>query len=405
MLLRTPHAAHLTYCTNVHPGETLPEVREILKRHVPRVKASVSPTARFGVGLRLAAAATSALEDEAELERFKGELDAEDLYCFTLNGFPYGAFHGTRVKEQVYLPDWLAPERVRYTEGLARVLAELLPRDVEGSISTVPGCFKPNAKSELDERRMARALIDVVAVLVDIERRQGKAIALALEPEPECFLETTAEAVRFFEARLLEPEARARLAELARVEPSDAESLLRRHLGVCLDTCHASVEFEAPLDAWRRLHAAGIRVPKVQISAGLRVPEVTPDRLHALRAFAEGVYLHQTVVQNAEGLTRYLDLPDALAADSATGGEWRVHFHVPIFLRELGAFESTQPDLLPLLRELATVQDCPHLEVETYTWDVLPEAFRDVPVEQAIARELEFVKATLAEATRSGDRA
>ena len=405
MRLPTPHAAHLTYCTNVHPGETLPEVREILKRHVARVKASVSPGERFGVGLRLAAAASSALEDEAELERFKAELEAEDLYCFTLNGFPYGAFHGTRVKERVYLPDWLAPERVRYTEGLARVLAELLPRDVEGSISTVPGCFKANATSELDERRMARALIDVVAVLVDIERKRGKSIALALEPEPECFLETTAEAVRFFETRLLDPEARARLAELARVEPSDAERLLRRHLGVCLDTCHASVEFEAPLDAWLRLQAAGIRVPKVQISAGLRLPEATPDRLRALRAFAEGVYLHQTVVQSADGLTRYLDLPDALARDSAPGAEWRVHFHVPIFLRELGVFESTQPDLLPLLRELATVHDCPHLEVETYSWDVLPEAFRDVPVEQAIARELEFVKATLLGATSDGDRA
>jgi sugar phosphate isomerase/epimerase len=405
MQLSTPSGAHLTYCTNVHPGETLPAVRELVKRHVTAVKASVSPEQRFGVGLRLAAAAADALSDQAELERFELELAAEDLYCFTLNGFPYGAFHGTRVKEDVYLPDWLAPQRVRYTEALARVLAELLPPDVEGSISTVPGCFKPNARTALDEQRMAHAMIDVVSSLIGVERERGKTIALALEPEPECFLETTAEAVRFFEARLLEREALDRLAKLARVELGEAERLLRRHLGVCLDTCHASVEFEAPLDAWRRLERAGISVPKVQISAGLRVPEATPDRLQALRAFAEGVYLHQTVVRSDDGLTRYLDLPDALAAGAAAGAEWRVHFHVPIFLQELGAFESTQADLVPLLRALAVAPERPHLEVETYTWDVLPAAFRDVPVEQAIARELAFVQATLAGAAPHGDRA
>jgi hypothetical protein len=184
--------------------------------------------------------------------------------------------------------------------------------------------------------------------------------------------------------------------EVADIEPADAEGTLRRHLGVCLDTCHASVEFEAPLEAWRKLQSAGIAVPKVQISAGLRLAEATPDALDALRAFSEGVYLHQTVVRSAGGvLSRYQDLPEALAEAPRAGSEWRVHFHVPIFLRELGVFESTQPDLVPLLNELATVPDCPHLEVETYTWDVLPEEFRNVPIEDAIARELRFVQDTL----------
>jgi hypothetical protein len=143
----------------------------------------------------------------------------------------------------------------------------------------------------------------------------------------------------------------------------------------------------------------------VQISAGLRLPEATPERLRALGAFAEEVYLHQTVVRNDAGLTRYLDLPDALAAESAVGAEWRVHFHVPIFLRELGPFESTQPDLLPLLHELAAVADCPHLEVETYTWDVLPAEFRNVPVEEAIARELRFVDAEMSRAVKAAEPA
>jgi sugar phosphate isomerase/epimerase len=402
MLLRDLNDAQLTYCTNVHPGETLAAVRALVKEHVVAVKKAVAPEQRFGVGLRLAAGAADALNDPAELERFRAELDQEGLYCFTINGFPYGAFHGTRVKERVYLPDWLDAERVRYTQVLARALAELLPLGVSGSISTVPGCFKPNAAVPDAERRMARALIDVVSMLIDLSRSKGRHIALALEPEPHCFLETTEEAVQFFEQHLLSRQAQQQLCERADIEPAEAERALRRHLGVCLDTCHASVEFEAPLQAWRRLKAAGIAVPKVQISAGLRLPEATPERLQALAAFDNEVYLHQTVVRQGESLQRFLDLPEAFAAAPDPTSEWRVHFHVPIFLRELGVFESTQDDLIPLLHELARVPDCPHLEVETYTWDVLPEVFRNVPIDEAIARELRFVQSTLAQALTTG---
>jgi hypothetical protein len=258
----------------------------------------------------------------------------------------------------------------------------------------VPGCFRPLATGAEAEQRMARAMLEVVALLVDLARSKGRHIALALEPEPECFLETTAEAVRFFETRLFSREAQQRLVELADVEPSEAERTLRRHLGVCLDTCHASVEFESPLVAWQRLQAAGISVPKVQISAGLRL-QASPEAIQALHGFAEGVYLHQTVVQANGQLQRYLDLPDALARAPRENAEWRVHFHVPIFMQQLGVFESTQDDLLPLLKELASAPDCPHLEVETYTWDVLPPEFRDVPVNEAVARELRFVLETL----------
>jgi sugar phosphate isomerase/epimerase len=396
MLLRNLNDAQLTYCTNVHPGETLLAVRTLLKRHVASVKRLVAPTERFGVGLRLAAAAADALDHPEELARFREELDAEGLYCFTINGFPYGAFHQARVKEQVYQPDWLNPERARYTQVLARVLAELLPLGVSGSISTVPGCFKPNATPDA-EARMAAAMVDVVAMLIDLARSKGRHIALALEPEPHCFLETTAEAVSFFERRLLGRDALERLVRVADIEPPEAERALRRHLGVCLDTCHASVEYESPLDALRTLQAAGIAVPKVQLSAGLRLPEATPERIAALKAFENEVYLHQTVVRQGQRLLHFLDLPDALGSRQPEDSEWRVHFHVPIFMRELGVFESTQADLLPLLHELARSSDCPHLEVETYTWDVLPAEYRDVPIEQAIARELNFVLEALAD--------
>ena len=392
MLLRTLNDAQLTYCTSVHPGETLLAVRALLKQHVLAVKQAVAPEQPFGVGLRLAAAAADSLDNAEELARFKAELAADGLYCFTLNGFPYGAFHATCVKERVYLPDWQAPERLRYTQVLARVLGELLPLGVNGSISTVPGCFKPNLNGPDSERLMANAMIDVVAMFVDIARGRGRHIALALEPEPGCFLETTAEVLKFFEKYLFSREGRQRLVDMADVDPADAERTLRRHIGVCLDTCHASVGFESPLAVWRQLQAAGITVPKVQIGAALRLVEATPQSLEALRALADGVYLHQTVVKSAAGLACFVDLPEAFAEAPVAGAEWRVHFHVPTFLRELGLFESTQAELLPLLEELALVPDCPHLEVQTDTWDVLPEEFRNVSLEEAIARELRFVQ-------------
>src|SRR5688572_7341935 len=158
MLLSGLNDAQLTYCTNVHPGESLSAVRAALE-HVAAVKRVMAPTRRFGVGLRLAAEATHALVAPEELRRFREELEQQGLYCFTINGFPYGAFHGTRVKELVYLPDWLDVERVRYTQNLAHVLAELLPMGVAGSISTVPGCFRPKATGADAERRMVSGLI------------------------------------------------------------------------------------------------------------------------------------------------------------------------------------------------------------------------------------------------------
>src|SRR5438132_878800 len=99
--------AHLTYCTNIHPGESWSEVRANLERHVVRVKERIAPRERFGIGLRLSAQAARELASPPLMMAFRRWLDAHDLYVFTINAFPYGAFHGTRVKEDVYRPDWL----------------------------------------------------------------------------------------------------------------------------------------------------------------------------------------------------------------------------------------------------------------------------------------------------------
>jgi sugar phosphate isomerase/epimerase len=360
--------AHLTYCTNIHPGESWAEVRGNLERHVVAVKARVAPGQPFGVGLRLSARAAGELAREVgELRRWLADAG---LYVFTINGFPYGTFHGTAVKEAVYRPDWREPARVAYTNQLADLLAALLPDGITGSISTVPGGFRARGAADAEIASNLALCTDYLAAL---EVRTGKHITLALEPEPACAIETLAEAAAFF----------------ADHDPD------RRYLGVCLDACHAAVEFEQLDDALDALAAARVPIAKVQLSAGLQVAPVDEPARAALARYAEDVYLHQVVARRGAELVRYVDLPDALA-DRAPADEWRVHFHVPIFRAKLGAFASTQAFLAELLARHARASLAPHLEVETYTWDVLPAELRDQPIADAIARELTWVRQCLA---------
>lgn len=400
MRLGAEGTCHLSYCTNIHPGETWPEVRENLKRYLPEVKRRIAPQLDFGVGLRLSAAAARALRDPSAFAELKELLRANGLYVFTINGFPYGPFHGTRVKEEVYLPDWSQPERLEYTNLLAELLAALLPDDdsLEGSVSTVPGAFKPRAATDQGVARIASQIVRHVAYLVQLRSRTGRTIALALEPEPCCLLETIEETVEFFERYLYSAEAVQQLAAQTGLNRAIAEEALRRHVGVCLDLCHAAVEFEDPAVIAPRLRRTGIRVPKMQISAGLRVAEVTAEAAQALAPFADEVYLHQVVERGPTGLNRYIDLPQALAAAPAQPGsrEWRIHFHVPIFLEELEPFYSTQSFLRTMLAQQRADPISPHLEVETYTWGVLPEQYRREDIVSAVVRELDWAKEQLA---------
>ena len=383
----------LTYCTNIHAGETWDEIFSRLKANLPAIKAESSPDASMGVGLRLSAIATDVLATAARLEEFRAFLADGGYDVFTINGFPYGPFHGQRVKEQVYQPDWSFDERLIYTDRMADVLAALLPDGMDGSISTVPGTFKPLAAEPGRVEKITGNLIRHVAKLVEVERTTGKTIALAIEPEPYCFLETIEETVDYFEGHLFSKDAASRLADLTGLSVSSAEAALRRHLGVCYDVCHAAVEYEDPRGSIEALRQAGVSLPKLQLSSALRIPEVTAETPRTLAGFDEPVYLHQVIERRGGELIRYLDLPKALGAiDQAIGHEWRVHFHVPIFLDELQHFSTTQDFLKQILALHREQPISTHLEVETYTWDVLPERYRGVEVSTAIARELNWVK-------------
>ena len=388
---------HLTYCTNIHAGQSWQDIRASLDEYVPAIKSTVAPSQPMGIGLRLSGEAAAVARQPEALASFRDQLSVLGAYVFTINAFPFGPFHGVRVKEDVYLPDWRDRERVAFTANSAAVLAGILPDGIEGSISTVPGAFKPNGRSSEAVAAMARNLMMAVADLVDLKRRTGKHIALALEPEPCCFLETTDESIAFFEGALLKPETLDMLGGITGVGRSEAEILLRRHLGICYDVCHGSVEYEDTVAALDRLLAAGIAIPKIQLSTAMRIPAMTKDLINAVMRYNDGVYLHQSIVRSGDNLSRHVDLPDAVTAFGAgqADGEWRIHCHVPVFLADLGEISSTRSDLVATLAALRQRTRSSHLEVETYTWDVLPDNVRTGSKSADIAREIAFCRQEL----------
>jgi hypothetical protein len=359
----------ITYCTNVHPAETWRATFAALKKHVPAVKAAVSPDRLFPIGLRLSNRGARELTPEENVA-FKAWLEEEECFVPTINGFPYGAFHGKLLKKKVYLPDWRSVERADYTILLAELLAGWLPAGMSGSISTVPLGYKRTVGRFHDPLpEMKRQLQLVLTRLSRIYEQRGKNIVLALEPEPGCLLETTDEVCRFFDSL-------------------DLPDKLRKHLGICYDCCHQAVEFEDPVYSLKKLSAAGVPVAKVQVSSAL---SVTRNHAFTLTPFDEPFYLHQVAIRHRDGgLTRYDDLTEAIFHHpSNEREEWRCHFHVPIFTPSEGRLQTTSQfitDLLPM------VPDDLLLEVETYTWSVLPAELRRLPLTDSIIREIKWVK-------------
>lgn len=386
---------HLTYCTNIHPADGWAAVRENLERFAPALKARFSPAAPFALGLRLSARDARELLEGDNLPRFRAFLDDHGLYVALVNGFPYGHFHGAPVKASVYAPDWRDEARVRYTLDLVRILRALLPPGLDGGVSTAPLSYKPwmaEAREE-DWRAIVGNVARVAAALVRVKQESGTEIHLDIEPEPDCTLENTAETIEFFERRLLPAGGPALAASIGGTE-QEARGHLLEHVRVCFDCCHFAVEFEDAAAALDRFAAAGIRVGRTQLSSALTVPPsadaAASGRVRErLRAFADSTYLHQVVERGQGGLRRYPDLPDALKRQGPQP-EWRIHFHVPLFAAEYDGLGSTQAYVVGVLGHLLHTGATRHLEIETYTWDVLPAGLK-LDLLESIAREYEWV--------------
>jgi len=433
--MKLNHGLHFTYCTNVHRGENWAETFHGLDQYTLAVRRQVGTSAPFGIGLRLSAQAAQELADPATLRAFQRWLDQHGCYVFTINGFPYGRFHGGRVKEQVFAPDWSTRERLDYTNLLFDLLVQLLPPDVEGSVSTLPGSFKefiygrgcdaPSQKSGGGASPLAEIrnnLWSCVEHIAQLSERTGRTLPLGVEPEPLGLFENSAETVEFF-------------GKLRDEHPNDPR--LNAHLGVNYDACHFALQYESAREAMDRFRRHDIKISKLHLSSALKV-RPTPEVCAALRAFTDDVYLHQVIARSADGtLTRYKDLPEALAvasgilpageggilppgqelgtqaehydqralgnADATPPGwkpgspaakdgcrydEWRIHFHIPLHSPATTLFDNTIDHLLELLDVLGeNPKLCPHLEFETYTWEVLPPELKNENVVTQLVRE------------------
>ena len=376
----------LSYCTNVHPGRTVSEVIDGLTTHTAEAMRHFNRP--LGAGLWLARSVVSELlQSPAALEQLGHVLWQHDLHCCTFNAFPFGDFHSERVKERVYLPDWTTEERAAYTLDCARILAQLLPRSAEGSLSTVPLGGTMNPTPDGFSEQCIDRILTTARSLQRLEEETGRRIRLAIEPEPLCHLSSIIDDTIPWFCRLFQ-----------RAADRDLLETVREYVGVCLDVCHQAVVFEDVRTAIAELHQHDIRINKLHITSAVecRSPSENDAGRRALQAYVEPRYLHQTFAQFADGHTE--SRPDLTEADICRSppdeflraDRWRVHFHVPIFAETLGPLQTTRETILSALQAIRDLPYAPHLEVETYTWPVMPDAPHNAlsPAER-IARELE----------------
>lgn len=388
----------LTYCLNVHPGETWEQQFEAIRENTLAIRDMVTDgraSRRFGLGLRLSALSARQLLDDVALDTFQNFLDEQDLYVFTVNGFPYGQFHQTIVKDRVYKPDWTQASRRKYTETIARVLAELIGEGETASISTAPLTFKGWPDWQQSVTPGLEQLAETAYTFWQLQQQTGRRIVIALEPEPYCYPETTSELLDVFDA--LRYDVGPATLHQHGVSRAESAKILQQHLGVCFDTAHQAVEFEDLTASLQSLLDADIPIAKVQLSAALEVnpAEVSPD---ALARFADTTYLHQTYLQLPDGpIVQFVDLSEALEKKNRVEENnvpWRIHYHWPLYQHEAQpGITSTSNLLCGQFAQLLRSGRCPQWEIETYTWNLLPSTSATAPLDirQGIAQEFQWV--------------
>ncbi len=388
---------HLCYCSNIHPGESWVETFNNLKLHTTKVKKKVTHAA-FGIGLRLSNQATIELLAKQHLDEFKNWLKSQNMYVFTMNGFPYGAFHNKPVKDQVHHPDWTTNERLDYTLRLIRILTELLPENIEGGISTSPISYKHWYSGAIKNNKVDEAcehLIKIAYELIKIKQTTGKTIHIDIEPEPDGILESSKDCINFFNKKLI-PVGKNILSKQLNIKTKTAEKKIKDHIQICFDVCHFAIGYEEPETALKNLINAGINIGKIQISSALSSGELTLLNRNSikqqLKQFNEPIYLHQAVVRKTNGtLSHFKDLGLALDKLDNSWSEIRTHYHVPIFTNHFEELESTQLEIKKTIKACKKLNVSNHFEVETYTWSILPKHLQQNIV-TSIAREIEWAR-------------
>jgi sugar phosphate isomerase/epimerase len=391
MLTKLWRRSDIGYCSNVHPAESFAKLARVIEGPIHRVRAARG-LENMAAGLWLSAQTAGTIINDADTQaRFTSLLSAHAIDLVTLNGFPYGDFHSERVKENAYLPDWAESRRLQYSCDLARLLADnLSSQHAYGSISSVPLGYSPNWSADKQQTALQQ-ICQLAGFLRQLKEETGKQIRLCFEMEPGCVLEQTHETINFFTHDLPAAAKKYQIDEVC----------LQNHLGLCYDVCHQAVMFEDATAALTALTNAGVTIGKIQISSALHI-EHPSEAKELLAAYVEPRYLHQVRCRNEDNsLHGCMDLNEALNGALPTTSPWRIHFHVPVHADTLDSelLSTTQEDIGAVFDFLAVHPEVrPHLEVETYTWRLLPGAFQindDESLINGIHRELNWVEEQL----------
>ncbi len=388
------------YCTNVHAGRDLPSVMENLINHCLPIRELVDRSKPLGVGLWFSEISAAQALQSDQLTQLQDRLLEHQLVPFTLNGFPQGDFHSQVVKHRVYQPTWWERSRLDYTLNLIHLLDQILPPGELGSISTLPIAWSKPDPTRDQLRQAATHLLTVATELHRLFEHQGRKIVLAIEPEPGCYLTDSSTFRAFFNEYLRAPNSAEGMADIAST-----------YLTLCHDVCHAAVMVEDQQSELKQLQNDDIAIGKVQVSSAIQIDwDAMPqaDRIEALEqlnGFAEDRYLHQTHMSSSDGSswTMIEDLPiaiSAVASPAELSGKWRIHFHVPIYLSKMGRIDSTQNEIVKMLKILTGPASgrpsfTGHFEVETYAWGVLPKSLQVGSLNEGIAKEIAWFQQQL----------
>ena len=395
-------AVRLGYCMNLHAAETLDELLANMLRITLPLRERIAPKCEFGVGMYLPARLARELANNPlQLACLKQFLDEHGLDSFTYNAFPYGDFQTDGLKERVFEPTWSESARMAYTLDVAEVATRLTSRNGIGehiSISTHCGAHSSHFADSRERQRKtaehAASFLRAAESLSQLEDRSGRRVVLSLESEPRSSCNDLLELGSLLGSRI-----------------DCANAAVRRHVGVCLDLCHAAVEFELEAgsnDLWLH-HAVG----KLQFSSALALRDPDANAQARIRFFGmdEPRFLHQVTGVRRGQYVRAGDIVEVNRGwergDDAWHGhdEWRCHFHVPVDLEYLGddGLTTTRSYSDRQLTVALAAASSPrwrlpelHVEIETYTWHVLPREVRGAgELVDGLEREYRHVIAVL----------
>ena len=415
---------HVTYCTNIHTSNNWEECCKNIKHYSVEIAKKIKQNFKyslnenyFPLGLRFSGKEVEEIQNSPfKFEFLKNLLESHNLFPSVLNAFPYGDFHRAPVKENVHQPDWFNYERVKYTINMANLLVNFVKdknyQDNYG-ISTNPIGYKYTYDRIREYKnfhfwhqlvqKSVYHFIEVVKYFIEIEKKTNVNLHLDIEPEPDGIIETSEEMILFFNEYLLLTGVNLLSYSLG-ISTQKAEMYIRRHINICYDICHCAVLFENSFHNLQKYGREGIKIGRIQVSSALSVlfdqnRNQNLEKLKLLKEFSKSIYLHQISENNntSSFIKQHRDLEGTLETilpykiAELSNSEWRIHFHVPIFLSHYGLLNSTQNEILNTLKYLKKNPDITSvLEIETYTWRVLPVALK-IDLTASIIREYQWL--------------